>query len=115
MRYGLAQMIVHEPSRYHIGEGGSLKVVNAAQRSNYGSAEVAVDRCGWCTLLLSSVRSVRVGPFVPKPSRGEGHQACRRSDLGSSVRRCPLASVAEGGDCYSLGYSPVRRPSAFQV
>ena len=27
------------------------------------------------------------------------------SDLGSIIRRCPLASAAVRGDCYSLGYS----------
>jgi hypothetical protein len=48
------------------------------------------------------------GPFVPKPSTGAGYQRCGMSDLGSTVRRCPLASTAVGGDCYSLGYSVAR-------
>ena len=30
------------------------------------------------------------------------------SDLGCTVRRCPLASTAVGDDCYSLGYSVAR-------
>jgi hypothetical protein len=29
-------------------------------------------------------------------------------DLRSAVRRCPLASTAVGGDCYSVGYSAPR-------
>jgi hypothetical protein len=46
--------------------------------------------------------------FVPKPSRGADSQDCDISDLGRTVRRCPLASTAVGGDCYSLGYSVTR-------
>jgi len=34
------------------------------------------------------------GLFVPKPSTGAGCQRCGMSDLGSTVRRCPLASTA---------------------
>jgi hypothetical protein len=49
-----------------------------------------------------------VGLLVPKPSTGAGYQRCGMSDLGSTVRRCPLASTAVGGDCYSLGYSVAR-------
>ena len=30
------------------------------------------------------------------------------SDLGRTVRRCPLASTVVGGDCYSLGYPAAR-------
>jgi hypothetical protein len=41
------------------------------------------------------------------------------SDLGSAVRRCPLASTTVGGDCYSLGYSVAResvsRAVAYEV
>ena len=32
-------------------------------------------------------------------------------DLEATVRQCPRASTAGGGDCYSLGYSAVIRPS----
>ena len=35
-------------------------------------------------------------------------KACGSPDLGSTVRRCLLASTAVGGDCYSLGYSVAR-------
>jgi hypothetical protein len=45
------------------------------------------------------------GPFVPKPSCGVDCQGYGMSDLGSTVYRCPLASVVVGGDSDSLGYS----------
>lgn len=43
------------------------------------------------------------GRFVPKPTSGVVCQDSGRSDLRSSVRRRPLASVANGCSCYSLG------------
>jgi hypothetical protein len=49
--------------------------------------------------------STGVGLFVPKPSHRTDCQRCGISDLGSAVRRRPLASTAVGGDCYSVGYS----------
>ena len=49
------------------------------------------------------------GHFVPKPGTDEGCQRRSASDLGQSVRECPLASTAAGGDCYSLG-SVAREP-----
>ena len=54
---------------------------------------------------VSHARFDGVGLFVPKPSRGAGCQRCGMPDLGTTVRRRPLASTAGGGDCYSLGYS----------
>jgi len=50
-----------------------------------------------------------IGLFVPKPSTGANYQRYGMSDLGSTIRRCPLASTAVGGDCYSLGYSVARK------
>jgi hypothetical protein len=46
-----------------------------------------------------------IGLFVPKPSRGADYQRCITPDLGVAVRQRLLASIAVGGDCYSLGYS----------
>ncbi len=48
------------------------------------------------------------GLFVPKPSHRVRCQRCGVPDLGTTVRRCPLAFTAVGGDCYSLGYSVAR-------
>ena len=48
------------------------------------------------------------GLFVPKPSRGGRCQRCRMPELGTIVRRCPLASAAGNGRRYSLGYSVPR-------
>jgi hypothetical protein len=61
---------------------------------------------------VSSGASRPAGLFVPKPSRGAGCQGCGLPGLGSIVRRCPLASAAVGGDCYSLGYSVARESVA---
>ena len=49
----------------------------------------------------------RLGLFVPKPTTVEGYQRHSVLDLGQTVRGCPLASTAVGGDCYSLRYSVV--------
>jgi hypothetical protein len=40
------------------------------------------------------------GLFVPKPTIVEGYQRHSVLDLGQTVRECPLASTAVGGDCY---------------
>ena len=47
----------------------------------------------------------RLASFVPKPTSDVDCQGCGMPDLGSIVHRCPLASAADGGDRYSLGYS----------
>src|SRR5262249_6738084 len=41
------------------------------------------------------------------PTTDAGCQGCGMSDRARTVRRCPLASTAVGGNCYSLGYSVV--------
>ena len=48
------------------------------------------------------------GLFVPKPTRDVDCQGGGLPDLGSTVRRCPLASSAVGGDSYSFGFSVAR-------
>jgi hypothetical protein len=53
------------------------------------------------------------GFFVPKPSRNVGCQRCLISDLGATVRQCPLAFTAGGGGCYSLGYLPLAHAERF--
>lgn len=55
------------------------------------------------------------GLFVPKLGNGAGCQGCGVSDLGSIVRRCPLACTAVGGDCYSFAYSVARESMARAV
>jgi hypothetical protein len=42
--------------------------------------------------------------FVPKPSTGRDCQRHSMRGLVQTVRGCPLASTAVGGDCSSLGY-----------
>jgi hypothetical protein len=42
--------------------------------------------------------------------RGADCLRCGLLDLGTTVRRCPLASIDVGDDCYSLGYSVARDP-----
>jgi len=48
------------------------------------------------------------GLFVPKPSCSVRCQRCGMPELGTIVRRCPLASAAGDGRRYSLGYSVPR-------
>ena len=63
------------------------------------------------------------GLFVPKPSCAAGYQRCSTPGLRQTVRACPLASTAVGGDCHSLRHSVARvavvsdccPPHAFQV
>src|SRR5437762_13580465 len=43
--------------------------------------------------------------FVPKPNRSADCQHYVMPDPAATVRRCPLTSIAGGGDCYSFGYS----------
>jgi hypothetical protein len=45
------------------------------------------------------------GLFVPKPTNDADCQGCGVLDLGSVVHQRRLASVADGNDRYSLGYS----------
>ena len=52
----------------------------------------------------TSIQGIAGGPWPGLPS------SAGISDLGSTVRLCPLASIAVGGDCYSLGYSLARAP-----
>jgi hypothetical protein len=54
---------------------------------------------------VASCASRTIGLFVPEPARDADYQGCGMSDLGSVVRRRPLASPAVGGDPYSLGES----------
>jgi hypothetical protein len=48
------------------------------------------------------------GLFVPKPTSRAYYQHYGTSDLGATVRQCPLTPTAGGGDCYSVGYSVAR-------
>jgi hypothetical protein len=54
---------------------------------------------------VEPVHAYGCGLFVPKPTRDVDCQGSGLPDLGSDVRRCPLASTAVGGDCYSVRYS----------
>jgi hypothetical protein len=47
-------------------------------------------------------------PLVASSSRSQVTARCQRyglSDLGTTVRLCPLAFILGGGDYYSVGYS----------
>jgi hypothetical protein len=72
---------------------------------------------------LFHARHVGVGLFVPKPSTGAACQRRSTRGLRQTVRACPLASTAVGGDCHSLRHSVACElvvsdcclPHAFQV
>jgi hypothetical protein len=57
------------------------------------------------SICISHAQFAGVGIFVPKPSTCADCQRCGTPDLGTTIRRRPLASTAGGGDRYSLGYS----------
>ena len=51
-------------------------------------------------------------PLLPKAiSRTDCH-GLNMADLGSIVGQCPLVSVADDDDCYSLGYPARGEPRA---
>jgi len=57
-------------------------------------------RSGICPRMVGArFVSVDSGLFVPNPSTDVGCQGGGMSDRRSTVRRCPLASTAAGGDC----------------
>jgi hypothetical protein len=64
-------------------------------------------RDAW-TILCSALTNAVTEELRPK-------NVASLPDLGSTVRRCPLASTAVGGDCYSLGYSVARDSMARAV
>src|SRR5262249_41254286 len=90
------------------GEGQASKP--AAQHRRHASAARKQTAAGTALQTVIATPGSAVGLFVPKPSTGAGYQRCGMPDLGSTVRRCPLASTAVGSGCYSLGYSVVREP-----
>jgi len=87
----------------------------------------------WCTTKIGSQMAPSSGPAAAagsanslltwefwsgwpdlnrRPLRPEANKRRRLPglgvpDLGSTVHRCPLASIAGDGDSYSLGYSPL--------
>jgi len=91
------------------------------------------DHRGWCTTKIGSQMAPSSGPAAAagsanslltwefwsgwpdlnrRPLRPEANKRRRLPglgvpDLGSTVHRCPLASIAGDGDSYSLGYSPL--------
>jgi hypothetical protein len=90
-----------EPGAGSAGPGAAqrrrlIKYGSIRQRSGPGSDR---DRA------VTSCANRTIGLFVPKASTNADYQRRGTPDLGRTVRGCPLASAAGGGDCYSLGYS----------
>lgn len=91
---------------------GSIRLDVLRHRSwSRASDDPPIDRDGLWGIVASGPYMARArtrGLFVPKPSRSVRRQRCRMTELGTTVRGCPLASVAGDGRRYSLGYSVPR-------
>jgi len=86
--------------------GAALILIRLNSATQCADKRTGESRLGADCLTVSGA-SRTVGLFVPKPSTGRDCQRRSTPGLGQTVRGCPLASTAGGGDCHSLGHSVV--------